>query len=422
MPPVTERLKEDVLKRCSSNLDICSLIGNEQKGLTLYMNYCTFEYLSQAKRIGDTSANGFNFLMTYTRDFNTDKRPHMVQSSSVLKSARDMYADNLLYEYIVGNWLNQKISSTLPFFVCTHGLFVYKSENAYKSTKRLYDTRQLMNTETINDVLELRHSKGQRLTDTDFQALLQLSYATPTRLCILIEAVPNPKSFEDVLDTMDVTFFKYDLVPILFQVYGALHKLTDLFTHNDLHLCNVLLTQLPDSYFCYSINTGDTIHSRYMVKIIDYGRCYSNVTKDMIKRLCRSVPQLQRKRICDPLSIDMADLRGYGYAVRQPERPNAISCIERNRSSDLKLLHQVLNVYNGMISRYLHGLSVFRTKVQFDGTYSTRERENGYSNNKHNPINTVSDAFFMLLDLIRTDNYTSHYKEKHKQMNVTIEF
>ena len=35
-------------------------------------------------------------------------------------------ADNLLYEYFVGRYLNKRINKHFPFFVCTHGLYKYK--------------------------------------------------------------------------------------------------------------------------------------------------------------------------------------------------------------------------------------------------------------------------------------------------------
>ena len=80
-----EQKKKDIVTRCSVNLnnsslnlDKCSLIGVEQKALAIYMKYCTFEYLLSGKPIGDETNSGFNFLLTYTPDFNTKKINHQL--------------------------------------------------------------------------------------------------------------------------------------------------------------------------------------------------------------------------------------------------------------------------------------------------------------------------------------------------------
>ena len=159
-----EKMKQNIVEGCSVNLDKCYLIGSEQKALALYMKYCTFEYLFSCKPIGDKTNNGFNFLLTYARDFNTNKEKasSMVQSSCVLKSSRgkqikvnknnetyESNSDNLLYEYLVGNWLNEKINETCPFFVCTHSLFYYKTKENYFTMKNLFDSQQKI-TKVIN--------------------------------------------------------------------------------------------------------------------------------------------------------------------------------------------------------------------------------------------------------------------------------
>jgi hypothetical protein len=48
-----ENVKISIMDRCTSNLDICSLIGSEQKSLSIYMKYCTFQYLSSGKGINE---------------------------------------------------------------------------------------------------------------------------------------------------------------------------------------------------------------------------------------------------------------------------------------------------------------------------------------------------------------------------------
>ena len=132
----------------------------------------------------------------------------MVQSSCVLKSSREHRSDdvdnpdNLLYEYLVGIWLNDKINEKCPFFVCTHGLFYYKTNNYYNTLNGLYHTKQNItqsNKHFLIQALELQHFKDKKYTKSEYISWLKMSYEHPTKICILIEGVPNTKCLGDIL-------------------------------------------------------------------------------------------------------------------------------------------------------------------------------------------------------------------------------
>ena len=80
------------------------------------------------KKIGEESANGFNLLLTYYKEFSQQIN---IESSCILKSTMNENADHLLYEYFVGRYLNKRINKHFPFFVCTHGLYKYKTDYDY---------------------------------------------------------------------------------------------------------------------------------------------------------------------------------------------------------------------------------------------------------------------------------------------------
>ena len=363
-------MKNTIVKRCTSNLDICSLIGSEQKSLSIYMKYCTFQYLSSGKGILENTNNGFNFLLTYTRDFNTkrNKQPRMVQSSCVLKSSRPPEAnladpDNLFYEYMVGNWLNDKINENFPFFICTHGLYFYKSDTEYNKMRNLFNTNQIINQNNknvINESLELKHSNGKKMTQQEYISNLRMSYIHPRKMCILIEGVPNPNTLWNVLKKRNVSFYEKDLIPVLFQIYGALHKLRNQFTHHDLHYSNVLLTHLPDYYFSYYFNTGNNVynvHCKYLVKIIDYGRCYFEGCERLDKDLCTHIPEIKHKRLCNENYNDNYGMNGYNLRIYYSKY---------NKSADLFCLHEVIRY--GRITRlldYSRGLEEYANKLEW---------------------------------------------------------
>ena len=120
-----------------------------------------------------------------------------------------------------------------------------------------------------------------------------MSCEHPTKICILIEGIPKTNSLWKILIKKNIDFYQHNLIPVLFQVYGALHKIRNEFTHYDLHYDNILLTELPNNYFSYNFNTEKNVynvHSKYMVKIIDYGRSYCAESQNIIKDLCENVP------------------------------------------------------------------------------------------------------------------------------------
>ena len=425
-----EQLRKNILNRCTTSLDICSLMGAEQNALSVYMKYCTFEYLYLVKPIRNNSRNGFNFLLDYVRNFstNTHKIPKMVGSSCILKSSMSKDADNLFYEYLVGNWLNYKINENFPFFVCTHGLFTYKTDHSYQSLKSLHENNQHINRNNkhiLNEILELHHYKGKIDTYEKLVSLLKMSYFHPTKMCILVEAVPNAKNFGDVLYEKNKSFYEYHLIPILFQIYGALYKIRDEFTHYDLHYNNILLTELPNCYFSYTFHHENIVYnfqSLYMIKIIDYGHSYCAQSKQVIHDLCHNIPQLQNKRLCNPFSRDEFDLNGYTYGVFNSNFTSidetCIVSVLRNKSTDLRCLYLVLNNHHEMM-RYTHGLERYIFKIKYVYMYCTPEVPNGYPFH----INTISDAFYMLRDLININKHLYIIEEPLKcVLYVTVNF
>ena len=129
--------------------------------------------------------------------------------------------------------------------------------------------------------------------------------------------------------------------------------------------------------------------------------------------MCHNIPQLQNKRLCNPFSRDEFDLNGYTYGVFNSNFTSidetCIVSVLRNKSTDLRCLYLVLNNHHEMM-RYTHGLEKYIFKIKYVYMYCTPEVPNGYPFH----INTISDAFYMLRDLININKHLYIIKEPLK--------
>ena len=95
---------------------------------------------------------------------------------------------------------------------------------------------------------------------------------------LLIQYLRDAKSVNSQVRNVD--FLKNELIYVLFQVYAPLALLHDKFTHYDLHTGNILLYEPVKGcyveYHYYIKGTVISFKSKYIVKIIDYGRCFFN--------------------------------------------------------------------------------------------------------------------------------------------------
>ena len=248
----------------------CMAIGREKDAIRDFFEFATFEYVEYPiKQIGSSSKNGFIKKIKYRRERYT--------AYALLKSSLDVHSDNLAYEYEVGLFIN-KICRLLPCFVETYDLYHYKNDEAYKSMRDNNDT-------PLNELLEIQNGP------IDYTKACE----NPLHIAVLTEHLGNSITLKDLYEFFieegvfspdGRQFFNDELPIILFQVYYGLAVLamTQSFTHYDLHWENVLLYHLPESKyvnkyvnFTYASLLGEasvSFQTRYIAKIIDYGRCY----------------------------------------------------------------------------------------------------------------------------------------------------
>ena len=296
--------------------------------------------------IGGESSNGFVREIKLTNQINNGTKNIQYDRYVILKSNKNAYSDNLWYEWYVGQYLN-KFLHRFPLFCKTYGIYEYttaEDKTALENIKEDEDTKHFTPLEKqARQKQKYQNALGaiQRLSETSFQQ----SYTQPENMCIVVQHVHKAIQFIELLDIykiysslaslsdadlaffqeddgltlsknlrMELTFLKpifdvllsqnqgerkaelanlkHDILCILYQIYFVLPLLED-FSHNDLHLGNVILTPAgKGNYYQYNYTNDKTFafQCRYVAKIIDYGRCFfrdEHMTAEEISNLFR---------------------------------------------------------------------------------------------------------------------------------------
>ena len=202
-----------------------------------------------------------------------------LNSNSLLKCARKKQSDNLVYEYLCGKMLINQLIHTYKFscFIETYDLFKFDNKNVYD-----YFANDL---DTTND-----KNKYWCESNELFAILIQNIPDSITFDAFFSKLFNDPKGVEENL---------YNLVTILCQIYFPMYILQICFTHHDLHLANVILMEAPSNKvysFLFNINEVTyTFKSKYLAKIIDYGRA-TYVTSDNLFTTTGNDTSLQKQQ------------------------------------------------------------------------------------------------------------------------------
>jgi hypothetical protein len=146
-------------------------------------------------------------------------------------------------------------------------------------------------------------------------------------------------------DTADA-FFTVELPHILFQVYAVLTALASdrTFSHNDLHESNILIYTIPNgdrvTMTYKNAVGGETVsfQTRYIAKIIDYGRVYCPESPGIHKALCAA-------KACAP----NCGIKAGFYDILKPTKKKG------ETFGITYALDAVLNIYKDFVASRIYG-------------------------------------------------------------------
>lgn len=409
------------LNTICSNSGVCITFGKEIDTIKKHFNgFVKFNYVSKIKRIGKESTNGFINEITYEHSG--------YKSHAILKSSMEKDADNLYFEYLVGKYIN-KLNLIFPCFLETYGCFVYNNEDEWNS---------MMRPLAKMDLKKIMHPFPENGFGT--------SCKDSKHIALLIQHINSAYSLHDM--TNYSRFNNNELVYTLFQIYMTLSCVAEKYTHFDLHTNNILIYEpVKNKYIEYHYHTKDgevSFKSKYITKIIDYGRCFfrdnhtkTGSSKKIMEKICESKDCEERVFDEDTRTFETyncGNLSGYTwmnmpYNKDELESTYYISSSLRNMSHDLRALYLLQEKFNQSeqlldqkpLMNLLNKVNYCKPSYDPDDCFGTIENKKSGLPKK---INNVIDAHDALLELVKDqtlidendENYS--YKEKLGDLHV----
>jgi len=380
------------------------------------------KYSNEFEKIGKNSANGFIRKLSYT-----DGKLSM---DVILKSNRSGEKDSLYYEYLAGKCINE-FTKFYPFFSKTFELGQYISNSAFNLF--LYG----------NNLLDLPlHSYIRYLDQSSFDNLVVESCQNSKHINLFAQYIPITQSLHDYFLKFKGygSYFNSEHqtqltkhISILFMVYGCLSKLSNYFTHYDLHMNNIMLYAIPNgNYIDVEANTDAGLISfktKYLPIIIDYGRSYFNCSAieaglinshKLMKTVC-----LKDQRGTDQCPQNCGDSVGYSLSgdympatdsFKRTGKDNYfINRSRRNMSHDLRGLSDLKRIIN--FNLLDSSISYIRLWKQMLGNINYEAHYNEFGmpelTSEVGEISNVNDVFQALKEMMMQADFISDHNQQY---------
>ena len=389
------KIKATFLKTICSDSGVCIAFGSESDNIKNFFNqFITYDYVvPPIQRVGQVSNNGFVNEISYEREG--------YRANTILKSTAEQRSDNLLYEYYVGQYVN-KLNKVYSCFLETYGLFKYNKESDWEYVKN----NTILNTNIFKDNMTYiqEPNVSQGCTDAKY-------------LAILLQHIRNAKTLSQMMKDPSKSSFRFDLLYVLYQIYMPLSNVAETFTHYDLHTNNILVYEPVKGkyiqYYYHPIHeeefTVTSFKSRYIAKMIDYGRSYFNDPSTNINSL------KIYNNVCTVGECGYQDCgKDYGFQFLSPEKQigsrSFITSQQPNISHDLRLLY-IIKGSNYPLANEL-GIALKHLNFGSKSPYGTQEQTDFDSNQ----INNVHDAFEVLDQIIQMDHWKNINEKIYSQL------
>lgn len=419
------------LRTICPNSGFCITFGRENDKIKSFFDgFSNFKYISSPVTLLTSGVSGFVNEIIFERDG--------YKVSTILKSSIKNSSDNLFYEAYIGmNYINP-LNRFFPCFLETYGFF-RNDESFWNDMKKtnLIGIRQNKDIEmNIPSVTSEEFASYFTKLDTSLEKNINITCKDAKLNCLLTQYIDEPISFLSFLEkNLGQLYFDVELLQILWQVYSVLTSLTIEFTHYDLHYENVLLYTIPDNkymelnyynYTGFGPNVKEIpivkIKTRYIVKIIDYGRCYTPLTSEYYKEICNSENCDKEVTLPDNRVLPCGKSNGYNYFYDKLIKKEYYTGTRvRNISHDLRLVNFFKDPYYLSYKHENKILSLIAETLVYDNPYGTNE-----NTSTQGVANVVSLSRILIKTLVEEDfvkrnNFNFERYEKAGTMNIYLD-
>ena len=394
--------KSKFLQTICSDSGVCIAFGKERKMIFEFFNgFTQFDFLTNVQSIGSESSNGFIKELEYERE--------KYKAYAILKSSRDKNADNLLYEYVVGEVINKYFMNRFPCFIETYGHYKYIGD---RESFRTAGPGKI-------DLSQLLIPYDENLTPIDESCRSSID------MCILIQHIKGASSLADKAydrydnPKKDDAFIQNDLLASLFQIYYPLSMLKNNFTHYDLHGDNVIMYKPVEGkyiqyHYHYPDGTKLSFKCQYISKIIDYGRSFFNINPGEYHPGIMDSLGYYRLLCANPDCNTVPDScgKGSGYEWMSPpsKRNSYISSSTRNMSHDLRLLQELRDNTDPL--KFTDLMKKILSLVIYKGQYGTPE----FAKSEKGRISNVTDVTSAIRTLMTKKEYVPANEKYYSKM------
>ena len=284
--PVTATKHTPVSNLKSNMFDACEhvLVCVDKE---LFKRYDYFENLNYVNRMEKISIPEDSNLPLYFGLFHIKKPTNT--AVTFLKMSLSPTADNLVYEYLIGDAINH--FGQTPNTIMTLGITLLTGAD-FTFIQRHKDELTVKDLKERIPQMKPKHQITQAGVGAYNRTAIQFA---GIELLKTLENYISPSNnvFPVGHEEMVRFFWKSHLAPVLFQIYSFLTIYQNVFTHYNLKPYNISVNYIPTHYFNleYVLEDGTTLQivTKYLVKILDFSESvilnYSDTIIDKVKEL-----------------------------------------------------------------------------------------------------------------------------------------